>query len=921
MTTTVAVNACNPEGANGGNSFTSVSCEAAPAEKVQVSTLTSIYTELLSNGNVATTSPVNNSSSVLSDVMPAACYTSASKPALPTTPVALPSGCSAWPCGVTTAYAGSGSSNSLADVAQYYYVNDLRPDFDNTDLTGRTTTALISAPGPAESDRALWQHMTTFAMGLGVSGSLDYRDDYLSASTGAFAELRAGTRNWPTWPDTAPNFYDNPRAYSDPRSIDDFWHSAVNGRGQFFSADNPQKVIDGVAAAITTINATLGAGSGFSVSNNTPVGGDNSAYLSSYMAGLWTGEITRNAIINGAVTTTVAWSAQSKLDAQTSAACDNRKIYYRTPGSAVLTDFTWNTRRCDSAGLPTGAATTGLTATEQALFGATEVANFAQYPAMTNGTSGSANQRLDAAGANLLNYLRGQRGLEGFIPNDAAKLYRARGHVMGDIVGSAIAVVKKPSAEYADAGYASFVSSNATRSTTLYVGSNAGMLHAIDAETGTEKWAFVPRIVMPELHRLADTNYEVRHRFFVDGSPSVGDVYDTINSVWKTILVGGLNKGGKGYYALDVTDPDAPKALWEFNQNATCGSVGSTSDCDLGLTYGRPVITKLVNGTWVVLFTSGYNNVTNNGSGRGVLYVVNANTGAIISKITTGSGSTGTPSGLRDINNYVANASVDNTTLRVYGGDLLGQIWRFDVNDAIAPAGLDANLVATAKDALGVAQPITTRVQLAEVDGLTFVVAATGQLLSVADSATTQQQTIYGFKDALVSTSPQYSDLRTSLRQIALTRTGATGTVACVGTAIACAATTGWYIDLPETSERVNVDPLILATTVIFASNVPVSGTSPSCESGRSYLNAIDLVEGTGRIEGGVASVFLFNQFSVGMSFLLDSGSGSPGTGTGPGISVIGVRGNEGTTVRQNVTFGNALPLGRRVSWREIIRP
>ena len=118
----------------------------------------------------------------------------------------------------------------------------------------------------------------------------------------------------------------------------------------------------------------------------------------------------------------------------------------------------------------------------------------------------------------------------------------------------------------------------------------------------------------------------------------VGDIY--VGGAWKTILVGGLNAGGKGYYALDVTVPGtAPTAaLWEFKQDSlVCdGAAGNKSDCHLGYTFGKPVITKLMVGTWVVMFTSGYNNlnaVANDGVGY--LYVVNAWTGALIYKIAT----------------------------------------------------------------------------------------------------------------------------------------------------------------------------------------------------------------------------------------------------------------------------------------------
>jgi hypothetical protein len=138
----------------------------------------------------------------------------------------------------------------------------------------------------------------------------------------------------------------------------------------------------------------------------------------------------------------------------------------------------------------------------------------------------------------------------------------------------------------------------------IYTGGNDGMLHAFDAATGEEAWAFIPKLVLPNLFKLADNNYANTHQFYVDGAPTVGDVYDVLPSpaAWKTILVGGLNKGGKGYYALDVTDPAAPKALWEFGWSDACWdgeAAGVGTDCHVGYSFGRPIISKLQDGTWV----------------------------------------------------------------------------------------------------------------------------------------------------------------------------------------------------------------------------------------------------------------------------------------------------------------------------------
>ena len=201
----------------------------------------------------------------------------------------------------------------------------------------------------------------------------------------------------------------------------------------------------------------------------------------------------------------------------------------------------------------------------------------------------------------------------------------------------------------------------------LYVGANDGMLHAFNATNtgsgGSEVWAVIPSPMLPNLYRLADTEYSEGHTYFVDSTPAYGDVFDkhaTVGSdlcstaitagiakdCWKTVLVGGYGAGGRGYYAMDITNPATPKALWEFNWSDTCydSSVPSThsADCHIGLSFGQPLITKLVDSTWVVLLPSGLNNVNapaKAGDGKGYLYVLDAITGKILKKISTGVGS------------------------------------------------------------------------------------------------------------------------------------------------------------------------------------------------------------------------------------------------------------------------------------------
>ena len=613
---------------------------------------------------------------------------------------------------------------------------------------------------------------------------------------------------------------------------------------------------------------------------------------------------------------------------RSSNACDNRKIMlFRSGATNNLVNFTWNTQACDGAGNPTGAADTGLNAAEQANFGAVNVSLLSQYPSMTDGTLATIDQRTPAAGANLVNFLRGQRGLENFVTDVANELYRKRDHVLGDIVDGQPVYVRAPFATYGDAGYAAFAAANAGRTPMLYVAANDGMLHAfyagtsdVDPQGGKEAWAIIPTSVLPNLYTLADANYQNVHRYFVDGTPTVSDVYDGTN--WKTLLVGGLNDGGRSFYALDVTDPVNPKGMWEFNWSSTvcpanpANATGNTADCHLGLSFGHPVISKLSDGTWVVMVTSGYNNVNATpqaGDGGGYLYVLNALTGQILYKIPTGVGDATTPSGLAQINNFVDKALLNNTTVRVYGTDLLGNIWRFDVNDNTPPAGREATLVGTATDGGGTPQPITIRPELTQFGSQPMLFVGTGELLGATDVSDVQTQSIYGIVDPVVGPATAYPNLRTSLAPLTMTQVGsglgAYRTITCNGTTAQCSTTNGWRIDLPDSGERVNVQMQLRSGTLIVGSNVPQ--ISACSAGGYSWLNYLNYSSGlaVSSSPGLSVSEEVANSLIVGLTVIQVTDGSKKAIVTTSDAGVL----------THDIAINTVPPSAKRVSWREIV--
>lgn len=353
-------------------------------------------------------------------------------------------------------------------------------------------------------------------------------------------------------------------------------------------------------------------------------------------------------------------------------------------------------------------------------------------------------------------YLRGNRSGEG-------STYRTRNSLIGAVVNS------KPAVDGTTG--------------TVYLASSEGMLHAFNTTTGAEEWAFVPQGSLTQIGQTIQREYAFKTK--LDSTPVVGWYSNT-----GRLLAGGMGAAGRNYYALDVTNPKslsetaaAAQVKWTFPSPSQ-----TAYQAKVGYTVGRPVLVKHATQGYVALVTSGYDNGYTIGDGLGRMWMLNANTGAVISEFTTTGGTTSAENGLSQLTGYLEETGL---VRYVYGGDLLGNVWKFDLDTGTT------TLVAVLKDSAGNRQPVTTAPQLAKINGSPLVMVGTGRMLDITDFGGSAVQSVYAFLDTV----PLTSSARGSLQQ--LTRNVSTGDI--TGT-IDWTTQRGWYLDLPAT-QVVNVDP------------------------------------------------------------------------------------------------------------------
>jgi type IV pilus assembly protein PilY1 len=737
---------------------------------------------------------------------------------------------------------------------------------------------------------------------------------WMSAKYGGFTDINGDGK-----PASNATWHTNTDVYTGNSNTKTSSPSSLNGLrpDNWFSGDKPSAMISGLQSIFNSVLSKSLSSSGASLSTiNFQTSSTGGAYTVQYNSKDWTGDVLGNTITvdaNGNPVVTNMWSAQSKLDTQ------GQVSTFWDTGRFIATYDPVN-----KAGIPFRLA--NLNATQQGYIDPTKY--------------NSANYGTGATAQTLLNYIRGQKTNDGVY-------YRARTHLLGDIIDSeATAVGPATSTWFLDTynpGYSAFVTANASRAPMVYVGSNDGMLHAIDGSVsatsttgGQEKWAYVPNMVLsgptlptatPDVDGLQArarlTGFV--HKYYVDQTPSVQDVdfsrtsggTAAANGDWHTILVAGLNKGGRGYYALDVTNPGSvtsettlsSNVLWEF------------TDPDMGYSYGRPIIAKTAQYGWVVILSSGYNNVygsTAANRGLGFLYVLNAKTGALLQKISTGVGSATSPSGFAHPAAFIP--VPENYTLDyVYGGDLNGNVWRFDLR---APSGTypSPTLFAQATDKDGNLEQITVepKIEIGANGNDRWVFVGTGKMLSSVDLTNTDPNTFFAFRDGSLTqvfglAANGEQPMPTGFTMPILRSMMIANTKLLKGVYPDLNFPMGWYYDL-GTGEKITTTMVANQGLISWTSYLPATDPCSPGASSKTYVTDYDYGVSRLTVNNAAVEYFSSSSYLVKLQFVKDSSGKirailTTGDPTTPGGQIQGLEGN----------FNPGIGVGTRINWREIL--
>lgn len=662
---------------------------------------------------------------------------------------------------------------------------DIAMHYWGRDLRGDLPNRVPTLTTTAGPNPSTWQNTSFYAVTLGLLGTLP-------RTSTVTAGLTSGAISWP-----------QPRE-NEPTTIDDTWHATINGRGELLNANNSQELTDAISRILTGIAGTPQTQSGVAVSATLLRNGTRK-YKPEYVPGAWTGRLSAveldAATGNDKVPPVIHWQVDGGIDA-------NGEPVGTIPAFGARKVYTWS----GSAGVVFNSTNTGLS-------------------------------------TDLVDYIRGSTSRELRKPGG---IFRNRTSRLGDIVNSnPVFVRENVDLQYEKLGidgYRDFVTFKSGRPGLLFVGANDGMLHAFRDLDGQEVFAYVPKAVLPELHKLGQTPFV--HRYYVDGPNVETDAF--IGSMWRNVLLGTTGAGAKAVYALDVTFGYQPQNLTQ-NQILWEVSAASPGFAQLGHVLSDVQAGMTVNGRWIAVFGNGFGSTGGNAS----FFVVDLLTGSLIKELTapaTGSNGMG---GVRLV--YDANRRV----IGGYAGDLRGNLWKLDLTGD--PADWKIGLNGSPLYAGESTRPITATpaVLRNEERGGYVVVVGSGKFFETGDASPPYNpQRLQGIWDAQpfgATSTPPGASLSGTANLVQRT----IGTVTVGGVEFYTVSSgpitwgdgvnglRGWYMDLPNSGQRV-VNPLEqLDGTFLLASTLsPESSSTPdvctASGSGSGWVYIIDGLTGSG---------------------------------------------------------------------------
>jgi type IV pilus assembly protein PilY1 len=682
---------------------------------------------------------------------------------------------------------------ALADVAFYYWAKDLRTDtgmVNNVPRSPRALDKIVEDGGTIptatyfdpKNDPASWQHMVTYTVGLGLTTTFPTLTPALSWTgntyTGSYPSLASsGGISWPVAGDNKPG------------NVADLWHAALNGRGLFFSAEDPKTLSDAMQEMVNDIISRSSSAASIAT-NSKKLDTTTNIYQGSFDSGNWTGELEAFSLTEKGALAASQWKASTKIPA---AADRNIKTLNVSTGMGM--DFS-------------GAVDTSLGLT-----------------------------------ADVVNYLRGDKTNE----QSAGGTFRNRSSLLGDIINSDPLFVSAESFGYdklsgaEGTDYVTYLSGKASKTAVIYVGANDGMLHAFKASDGVELFAYVPALVYPNLVKLTQPNYS--HSYFVDGAPALGDVYYG-GSAWKTVLVTPLGAGGRGVFALDISKNFGATAfagtdvLWEFD-----GSSVSKAN-DMGYPVGGASVGRFQDGKYYAVFGNGYGSA----NCKSALFMVQVDDPSNVKFFDTGVGactSIATQNGMStpSLVDYDGDKIID----AIYAGDLQGRLWKWDVisaTNSVWDFAVGGNPMFAAVGPSGNIQPITAPVEVGPVPssatGKAMVFFGTGRYLLSGDENDKSKQTFYGLLDDGTAIASNKLVAQTIVYESTTARVVSANT-------INWASKDGWYLNLvppsgTATGERVLSVPLLRFGRVIFNTSIP--SADPCVLGGTGWLMELDAATG-----------------------------------------------------------------------------